>query len=42
MRENLNLFCRPRLGHVSWESVVLEVGARQGGLRIPSAWNQLC
>ena len=41
VRENLNLFCRPRLGHVSCESVALEIGARQGGPRTPSAWNQL-
>ena len=41
VREKLNLFCRPRLGHVSCEPVALEVGARQGGPRTPSAWNQL-
>ena len=41
VRENLNLFCRPSFGHVSCEPVALEVGARQGGPRTPSAWNQL-
>ena len=41
VRENLNLFCRPRLGHVSCEPVALEIGARQGGPRTPSAWNHL-
>ena len=41
VRENLNLFCRPSLGHVSCEPAALEVGARQGGPRTPSAWNQL-
>ena len=41
VRENLNLFCRPSFGHVSCEPVAKEVGARQGGSRTPSAWNQL-
>ena len=41
VRENLELRCRPCLGHTPCDSLSLDVGLRQGGPRTPSGWNQL-
>ena len=41
VRENLELRCRPCLGHTQCAPLNLDVGMRQGGPRTPSSWNQL-
>ena len=41
VRENLELRCRPCLGHIPCDSLSLDVGLRQGGPRTPSGWNHL-
>ena len=41
VRENLELRCRPCLGHTQCAPLNLDVGMRQGGPRTPSGWNQL-
>ena len=41
VRENLELRCRPCLGHTQCAPICLDVGLRQGGPRTPSGWNQL-
>ena len=41
VRQKLELRCRPCLAHIPCESLILDVGLRQGGPRTPSGWNQL-
>ena len=41
VRENLELRCRPCLGHTQCAPLSLDVGLRHGGPRTPSGWNQL-
>ena len=41
VRENLELRCRPCLGHTPCDSLSLDVGLRQGGPRTPFGWNHL-